>query len=384
MPYLTFGQLSATRRNNFDFLRFLFASLVILSHSYLLLRSDAVGADPLWFATGKRMSFGALAVAGFFAISGFLITQSWLRSRSVSEYLRKRVLRIYPGWIVALLFGIFVTAPILRMPPRLELGGFEIHHCFDKLLLHDLGSGQVAMDVRHGLPDVVNGSIWTIPYELLCYLGVIAFGVLGLFRKPLAVLALTLTLLGFVVWQTRTLSIEVLGPFPVPYFSDLRQLPAFGLYFLCGMTFYLFRDRIPHSPWLFAASAALVALTLFHGPLARSFWLLPPTCGFYVLFYLAFLPLGSLHAWAKHGDLSYGIYLYAWPMQKIVMLEQFRGYHLTPWTLFLAAWSLACVCAVLSWRFVERPFLRLKPRSAGLPPEDAGVPAVPAGEAQPH
>ena len=168
------------------------------------------------------------------------------------------------------------------------------------------------------------------------------------------------------------------GIHTLPYIGWLWPLPQFVVFFLVGMLFFLFRDRIPHSPRLLAASVVLVGLTLGRLPLSGLLFVILPTFGFYILFYLAFLPAGKLYDWAKHGDLSYGIYLYAYPLQRILIAEQSHGCHLTPLTLFLLAWVLACGAAALSWRFVERPFLRLKPRSPLPPMEEVGVPAVPA------
>ena len=85
---------------------------------------------------------------------------------------------------------------------------------------------------------------------------------------------------------------------------------------------------------------------LLHAPLAHLFFVIIPTFGFYILFYLAFLPIGRLHDFAKHGDLSYGIYLYAYPIQRLLIAGQVRGYRLTHLTLFyLPGFSHA------EWRF---------------------------------
>ena len=227
---------------------------------------------------------------------------------------------------------------------------------------------------------LVNGSTWTIPFEILCYFLVAALGLLGLFRQPPLVAGLAALLLAVLNWPSlRLLPMDwpAFGYHPLPYVGWLWPLPMFATYFLSGMLFFLYRDRIPHTPGLFALSLILVGLTLGRLPLAPLFFVVFPTFGFYALFYLAFLPLGRLHAWARHGDLSYGVYLYAYPLQRLLIAGQGRGgYHLTPLTLFLLAWVLSCGAAALSWRFVERPFLKLKPRPPGPPAEASGVPAV--------
>lgn len=379
MPQATLSQLCDTRRNNFDFLRFFLASLVIFSHSYLVLTPDGNQIEPLSRATYMKRNYGSLAVVGFFAISGFLITQSWLRTPQMLDYFKKRVLRIYPGWTAALLVCVLVVAPLLRPHHELALHDWGTYGFLSQLLLHNMGLLKPLPGA--GLPD---GSTWTVPFEILCYALVAALGAPGLLRRRLWVFALAAALLLYVNSPALTLN-QTFGPvvpgFQIPYFGNLQCLPLFVVCFLSGALFLLFRDRIPHSPWLLAASAALVGLTLFRLPLAGLFFVILPTFGLYLLFYLAFLPLGNLYRWAKHGDLSYGVYLYAYPIQRLLISEQFRRYHLTPLTLFLLAWVLSCGAAVLSWRFVERPFLRRKPRSPLPPAEQAGVPAVPADSA---
>ena len=377
MPQVTLGQLCDTRRNNFDFLRFFFASLVILSHSYLLLAPDGLDREPLWRLTRMKMNFGTLGVACFFAISGFLITHSWLRTSSAADYFKKRALRIYPGWIVALLFCVFVVAPLLRPDHGLALHDIGTYGFLSQLFLRNIGILRTLPGI--GLP---NGSTWTIPFEILCYFLVAVFGLLGWLRRPPLVAGCAALLLIALNWPGLRLLPMLWPPFglhPLPYVGWLWPLPMFATYFLSGMLLFLFRARIPHSPWLLAASVVLVGLTLGRLPLANVFFWVFPTAGCYILFYLAFLPVGNLYAWAKHGDLSYGIYLYAYPIQRLLVAEQFRGFHLSPLTLFLLAWVLACGAAALSWHFVERPFLKLKPRSPLPPTEDVGVPAVAAG-----
>ncbi|MDQ2799903.1 MAG: acyltransferase [Armatimonadota bacterium] len=355
----TFAQRSDARRNNFDALRFFLASLVVFSHSYVLLTANGNEIEPLSQASGMKMNLGTLAVACFFAISGFLITQSWLRSRGTWDFLKKRALRIYPGWIAAVLFCVLIVIPILR--PH-HLSGWP-----DRPTVKFVS--QLAL-YKSGLPFVLpgvgypNGSLWTIPFECMCYLLVVALGLLGLFHRRGLVLLLGLVLLAFLVWPTRSF-LPTFGPvvngLHLPYLGWLRCLPLLVVYFLSGASFFLFRERIPHSAWLLALSLVLVGLTLFHAPLACLFYVILPTFGFYILFYLAFVSAGNLNHFAKHGDLSYGIYLYSYPLQRLLIAGQGHRYHFTPLTLFLAGWVIACGAAALSWRFMESPFLRRKP-----------------------
>ena len=111
MRQLTFGDLAQDRSNNFDFLRFVLAVLVIFAHSFSLLHPEKI-TEPLYRITNSQMGFAYISVNLFFVISGFLITASWIRSQGPWDFLRKRVLRIYPAVAVMSLFCLFVVGPL--------------------------------------------------------------------------------------------------------------------------------------------------------------------------------------------------------------------------------------------------------------------------------
>ena len=362
----TFAQLAGTRRNNFDFLRFFFATLVVFSHSWPIFWGRNT-LEPLSLVTDGRFTLGGLAVAGFFAISGFLVTQSWEHSGSAADYLKKRLLRIYPGWTAALLFCVFVVAPLSRPSHALLLRDPRTYTFLGQLFLQEHGflPGVFPHNWQIGVPD---GQTWTLRYELICYTLPLVLGLTGLLRRRLVVLALFVALLVVINAQAfAAFPRPVPEPaLPVPYFGRLDPLPLFAAYFLAGMLGYLYRDRIPHArPLLLVCLMALV-LTAFTGPLAWLLFVTLPTCGAYALFYIALSPGIRMHDFGRHGDLSYGLYLYAWPVQMLIV--QFFLYSFSPLEhfaalgLFAAAWLLTLPLAALSWHFVEKPFLRLKPR----------------------
>ena len=352
------GEVSEGRKNNFDFLRFWFASLVLFYHCYPLLQgSTARQSDSL--ARFAPMAAGS-SVDFFFVISGFLVTASWLRSRTFGQYLQKRILRIYPAFAAASLFCAFLIGPLGSAPP----GYYWSHFHFVKFILYLalLPADVVGPDMAHmfvNLPysHVIDGSFWTLRYEFELYLLVAALGSFGLYRRPLGRrIVLLLFVLLFALYALSGLTAHPLIPDrEIPWVGSPLKWLRLATCFLSGMLFYLYRDRIRISLPLFAAAlAAFFLLTL------KPAWfsLAVPILGAYVLFSFAFQPSLKLQNFARHGDFSYGMYLYAFPIQQIAV--QYWGQDLTPLRLFLIAFPLTLLCAVLSWHLVEAPCLALK------------------------
>lgn len=337
--------------NNFDFLRFLLAVLVIFSHSFLL--AGQGGQEPLSLLTRRQTYLGEIAVDGFFAISGYLITASWLRSRSVWGYFQKRALRIYPGFLVVSLLCAFIVGPLGADSAAAYFHGFP----FFSFLRHALLLDKLDLPptfLYSAVPGQVNGSLWTIKIEFECYLLVAALGLAQVFRVrqvPLALLvaALGLELLTLAPHARHSLSESAAG--------HLQFFSAFPV----GMVFFLYRDRIVYRPLLLAGAALVLAAGSYF------FWLqailaLPLV---YVLMYAAFSRSAVLHDFGRKRDLSYGLYLYGWPVQQL-LAPYFSGPHssgpLAPYLLTLTVLPPALACAWASWHFVEKPSLRLKPK----------------------
>ena len=131
-------------------------------------------------------------------------------------------------------------------------------------------------------------------------------------------------------------------------------------YFLSGMLFYLYRDRIPFSFRLLVLSTLGIVLAAALGGLAA----LLPVLGTYVLMYAAFNAHSKLQDFGRHRDLSYGVYLYGWPVSQLFVLILGVGTH--PFLLFLLASAGSCGMAALSWHFIEHPALRRKPQEIRL------------------
>jgi peptidoglycan/LPS O-acetylase OafA/YrhL len=333
---------SERSRNNFSELRLLFAFLVVISHAPELI--DGNRSREMLTRIFGTLSFGEVGVDGFFLISGFLITKSFQESRSVGSYLLKRVLRIYPGYIAAFLLCLFVLGPLV--------GGQISELSAARVLAEIIGLKAPTMEgvFRGSHYPALNGPMWTISYEFRCYLLVVAVGISGLLRHRLLVAIITSTLLAL-----SAMHLDVTLPFGLKQiFGEPDKLVMFAGIFACGALHYLYRDRI-HYRWEWAALSALALFGLMFSTILAQAAL--ATFGGYILFWFAFNATSQRFSVIRTNvDLSYGIYLYAWPVQKLLIWFDPK---ISPAS-FLETTIIAGILAYASWTLVEKPFLNLK------------------------
>ncbi|WP_337176805.1 acyltransferase [Paludisphaera sp.] len=360
----TLGDICEGRCNSIDFARFYLASVVIFSHSYILLLKTGNREEPVYVATGGQKTGGELAVDGFFILSGFLIARSWVTSRGLGDFMRRRVLRIYPGYIAAALFSGLIAAPLLAP----DMAEYWRRFSAKSFLLG-------VVDLKLHIPaESVNGSLWTIRYEFLCYLAVAAWGLMGILgRRRLVLMAFLLCLAchagqGCFGWRMPGSRLTWLYGYPGFW-------PRLMSAFLAGVLGYLYRDRIRCSAKLLGAAVAALVLSA----LVPAWHLLPvavPVAGAYAILYLAFQNVPSLVDFGSRGDFSYGIYLYSFPIQRL--LVAWFGTWLTPASLTTTAFVGSMGAAFLSWHFIESPFLRRKQLARAVDPRDTGTAQPPA------
>jgi len=362
---------AAARQNNFDALRLLAATAVVFSHSFLI-AEGAQDHEWLIWLTGNQSILGLVGVFVFFAISGFLVTQSFEETGDPWRFLAKRALRIFPGLFVATLLSAFVLAPLattlwpgafLSRPEPYE---YVVGNTLLDQTVHELPG---VMFVNNPVGLEINGSLWTLRLEFAMYLMVLVLGVLRLLTVPIAILLLA--------FGMACLHFEMLYPLEKwGWFFQL--LSGWGWlvgFFAAGMVLYKLRyTRV------FDGRVALLALAglVLSVPL-RQFILLFPLFGCYLALWLALTPRLPVIPAARFGDLSYGIYIYGWPVEQGVVW--LLGGRAAWWQIFLLALPAAAGLAFLSWHLVERPALRLKPGARRLPAaprRDAGVEVSPA------
>jgi peptidoglycan/LPS O-acetylase OafA/YrhL len=337
--------------NHFDFIRLSMALLVVWSHSFALYLGTEAN-EPVSLIFNGLYNSGKIGVMAFFVISGFLITKSFVRSKSTWLFMQSRVRRIYPGYLVATTICAFIVIPLYSS--NLSLTVFEVVETLGANLLlknHFPPSNAFAANPT---PNAVNGSLWSIPYEFWCYIGVAILGMLGLLlNRWLTLCALIATLAGRV-------ALDVLGKKPGggiiehvigwPYMW-LVILPSF----LLGMLAYTHRDFIPRSRILLAALVAGAIISSHLNEHLANMLVAPALA--YTTFYIAFdsvkLPRAS-----RWGDFSYGTYLYAYTIQQMLYASYGRNLNFAAYIILSLLTSL--IAGVISWYLVERHFIRRK------------------------
>lgn len=340
--------LGSGRTNNFNLLRFIAASLVIFSHCYPI--AWGTNYEPIYNHFGHLEDGGSLGVLVFFSISGYLIAQSFAVRSNPGAFLLARALRIYPGLITAT----FYSALLASFATNVPLSKFWADQMTRTFLLHNsLGyptifalPGAFATNPAAG---AVNGSLWTLPVEMEMYLVVVAVGIAGYFSHR----ALFNTFFAvFVVYAIIYKPSEALL-----VYGNTPGVGAMAMIFLCGMFFYVNRDRVPLN--IAAAVILLAAVAVLHRIPGIKMFYVPVVA--YVVLVLAYHPKLYFSAFNRLGDYSYGLYIYAFPTQQLIAYYV-KG--IRPIPLFLLAYPCTLAVAIVSWKFIEKPMLQLKPREA--------------------
>jgi peptidoglycan/LPS O-acetylase OafA/YrhL len=334
------------RRNNFDAVRLLGALLVLVGHAYPL---HGIADNPGVFG----FSIETVGLILFFSLSGYLIATSWDRDPRFGAYLAKRSLRIFPGLAAVVLLSMFVLGPLIS--------SLSVNAYFQDPSLWSYAKNIVLSPV-YALPGVfqaipypnaVNGSLWSLPPEFACYLMVPIVGLLPRPSRSATYVALAVAA-GVISALLSTHAIHI-----VLYGTDLAQATSVWPFFLVGAGIALARKRLPISVEFGLAALFCASIVAAISPLVGSYlW-------WFVLPY-AIIAFGSARSpvisrLGRFGDVSYGIYLYAFVVQQTLI-------YLVPSMPFrLSVLSTIAVTAVLafgSWHFIEKPALRLKPRAA--------------------
>lgn len=339
-PALFIADRSDGRDNNFNLIRIIAASLVLVAHAYPLSLGAEFGQP--FESTLHGLSLGLMSVWAFFAISGFFITRSFDRNPSASSFLIARALRLFPALAVVTVITILVAGLLLtQAPPSVfwdEAGSYFIRN----MLLFKLQYTLPGVFESNPYGAAINGSLWSLSYEVTCYVGVLLCGLLGFLGNKKIFAGLTLLFLCF--YTVIVVFIDV-NP-------RIEVLTRLGLPFLSGMVFYIWRRHVPLSWSLLALSAALSFMAWFT-PLFLPVFAISLS---YAVIFAGYVKTPLLLRYNKLGDYSYGVYIYAFPIQQLVAQSGVT----TPVLNMAMSFPLSLLCAVLSWHFIEAPAMKLR------------------------
>lgn len=325
--------------NNFDFLRFISALFVIISHSYDL--SGKENEELLVVITRGTYHFSSLGLICFFVISGYLVSQSLLSSSSISNYAWKRMLRILPALCGVILFSVFVVGPIFTSLSTSEYFTSSRTYSYLRNILF-------VVSMQWDLPGVftsnadpsVNGSLWTLILEGRLYVLLPILYILRFFKSKIIVAGVFIALIIFSPW------IYLVGKFyPIGFYL--------ALYFYAGAIAALYKKQLRYNKWLFIAALIIIVLRCFYE------WVNPLTfVAFpYAILYLAQLR-GKLNRFGRYGDFSYGMFLYSFPLQQCIL--QIEGRDISISLMILLSVAIALIFGILSWKFIESKALEYK------------------------
>jgi peptidoglycan/LPS O-acetylase OafA/YrhL len=338
------GPSKGTRTTGFDYIRIILAIAVVTGHSidvsYGLRFANEVEN------TFLLRPFTALILPMFFALSGFLVAGSLERSRSLLSFMGLRAIRLVP----ALAFETVLVAVILG--PLLTSLSFQTYFSdplFYRYFMNIVGHIQYAlpgMFAENPWTGTVNGQLWTLPFELICYISLFALALFRTHQYRYVFLGIVVTL-NLLAGFNYTFS----GPWNP---SPVLQGSALVLSFLYGVAVYLFRDKLHHSKAAGIISGLLCYLLLVH---PATDYFVPASAAFFTAYLGLFRP--KLNTFVNSGDYSYGVFLYGFPIQQTVAQLLGPIGHQWYWNLPIAL-PLTIAIAMVSWHAIEKPALNLR------------------------
>jgi len=310
------------------------ASLVLFSHAFPLTGRS----EPITQLTGG-ITGGAIAVVGFFFISGFLVTLSWLRLKSPLKFVVHRIFRIWPALLIALVFGALLGVFVSEADsPAAWASAWH----------YIAGNLPLVMGIQFHIEGAfvnnpntgINGSLWTLEWELFCYIALCILGVLGGLSGRIRPFFTTIGIM---------LAIHQIASYDLTYFRDSVEIALILFTFALGALSYFIHDRFGGITLV----VVLFSLSALSFLLSGDLKLIVPV--FVISGVIAFI---SFAAWLPDGDArndtSYGIYIYAFPVQQwVVWFYPECG----PYENMFIAFPIVYLLALLSWRYVEKPMI---------------------------
>lgn len=332
-------EVSKGRDNNLDLIRFIAACMVIFSHAFPLSLGKEV-SDPLGTLTNGQINFGSMAVSIFFLYGGFLICKSIHRTKNAKEYFKARMIRIFPPLIFVTIVLVVLVGPFLT---TLTISKYFSNVETYRYLLNSI------LILQHNLPEVfanniygqaVNGPLWTLPIEFLCYIMCFLAYQCKLLNRKNTIFASIIFVLGCIMIKIISGNIPILA----------SMIQPMGLFFV-GMLYYVYQENIIMKIQLCFISLIGIVVSLIFG-------IFPITIYVFLSYFLMYIGFGTrikFPNFAKYGEVSYGMYLCAWPIQQILVQYLGNAGKMNPWFNFLLATPIAIIFGYIIYKIIEKP-----------------------------
>lgn len=347
------SNLTQGRDNNFNLIRFIAASLVLVSHSFPIAQGPGT-----YYPLGELLNthWGAIAVDVFFIASGFFIAASFNYKSSLTSFVMARTLRIFPALILMTILTVLILGPVFT---SYTLADYFNH---TQTLKYLLSNTTLVSGIEYQLPGVfsdnpyketVNGSLWTLIYEIKMYLLLAIFlSVLAYFKKSIKIIPhidKTLFIILILIALCLHLANHFLG------FQKGEGLKLFTMFFM-GSLYFILKDKIPINSKIGITLILILLLSVIN---KNAFFVVYTLTLSYIVFYIAYIPKGKIRNFNKLGDYSYGIYIYAFPIQQMVA-------NLSPGCSALELMTLSyigtLIMSILSWHIIEERCISMKNR----------------------
>ena len=334
------------RQNNFDFLRFVFAFIVVCGHIIVISGVEA-------FQPFGRVFNTYLSVTGFFCISGFLITRSYVRTQSIKAYFKKRAARILPPYLLVIVSCVLLLSLVSDYGLRDYFTNTQLYRYLlaNLTFLNFLEPCLPGVFTSDRLMDCsVNGALWTLKVEVAFYVLVpVLLWLVGKVKRKYVLFVLIYVL----SIAYRSGLGELASVTGNHYWTILaRQLPGFMSYFVCGMALHYYFDFFIKRKWHFLVIGLLMFVLERH----LGWEVLTPLAFASMIFAVAYSFRG-LNNFGKYGDISYGIYIYHCPLIKLAddfgLFERYNPYWVAAGIIVLVL-----ILGFLSWHLLEKRFLK--------------------------
>ncbi|WP_338499617.1 acyltransferase [Delftia tsuruhatensis] len=329
----------ASHTNNFDAIRIVAALAVLVSHHHALIGQF----EPLVLGIH---SLGGFAVLVFFVVSGYLVASSWNNDPHLIRFALRRALRIWPALTVVVVvtaygLGVWLTS----LPTRDYLQDSATSGYLSNIWLHGK-AGLPGLFENNPLKGAANGSIWTIPYEVQCYVILACAGLLGALRiRTVWVLAVLVTTIWYQVKY---------GP---DFHADWKLKREMMVYFIQGSAIAVLQPYWSKKPLLWMMVLTSIGIcTWFAGFRYLALMIALP----YLLIYLGMQSTPILRKFGRWGDPSYGLYLIAFPVQQTVV--HFFWPSIGSTAVLALSIAITTALAYASWHGIEKRALKIKPR----------------------